>query len=88
MTRPALDHYEVTVAPVGLPVTLAEFKEFAKLDADDDSQDALLTTFLEAARFLPLSVTRLRKFRKRPCYLCRKLRSGLAALMPQRPTTN
>ena len=51
MTRPALDYYEVTVAPVGLPVTLAEFKEFAKLDADDDSQDALLTTFLEAATY-------------------------------------
>jgi uncharacterized phiE125 gp8 family phage protein len=51
MTRPALDYYEVTVDPVGLPVTLAEFKEFAKLDADDDSQDALLTTFLDAATY-------------------------------------
>jgi len=49
MTRPALDYYEVSVEPVGLPVTLAKFKEFAKLDADDDSQDDLLQAFLDTA---------------------------------------
>ena len=69
MTRPALDYYEVTVAPVGLPVTLAEFKEFAKLDADDDSQDALLTTFLEAATYdLELYTNRWFIEREAICY--------------------
>lgn len=41
--------YTVTVPPTELPVTLAIFKEFLKLDPDDDSQDTLLTMFLSAA---------------------------------------
>jgi uncharacterized phiE125 gp8 family phage protein len=35
--------------PIALVVSLEEFKEFAKLDPDDDSQDVLLTEFICAA---------------------------------------
>ena len=41
--------YKVTVQPAELPVPLPIFKEFLKIDADDTSQDELLTLFLGTA---------------------------------------
>lgn len=43
----ATDYYEVTTPPVGLPVTLDELKDYARIDFDDD--DAFLTAALTAA---------------------------------------
>ena len=49
MPGQSLDYYEVTVPPADLPVTVAEFLEFAKLGTPTAAEEAMITGFLTAA---------------------------------------
>ncbi|QDP65957.1 MAG: hypothetical protein GOVbin631_18 [Prokaryotic dsDNA virus sp.] len=49
------DYYTVTVAPAELPVTVSEFKEFAKISFDDE--DALIAAYLQTATDLAEAYT-------------------------------
>lgn len=49
MTKPAIDFYEVTVSPIGSIVSVAELRDFARLDTVDTTEDLFLAELIAAA---------------------------------------